>query len=78
MIHVIRARHAVWAPIMAGIVETIGRETPLYRAALRARLGRDPEGIKFAALAARLSPQDRARLLARLDMNCQGEHNGLA
>ena len=62
MIHVVRARHAVWAPIMAGVVETIGSRTPLYRAALRARLGKDPAGERFAALAARLPSEDRRRL----------------
>ncbi len=63
MIHALRARHAVWAPIMAGVVEAIGSGTPLYRAAVRARLGKDPEGERFAALAARLPAQDRRRLL---------------
>ena len=62
MIHAIRARHAVWAPIMAGVVETIGSGTPIYRAALRARLGKDPGGGRFAALAARLPVQDQDRL----------------
>ncbi len=66
MIHMLRARHAIWAPIMAGVVDTVGRGTPLYRAALRARLGRDPEGIKFAALAARLPAQDQNRLWERV------------
>ena len=67
MIHVIRARHAVWAPIMASVAATVGAGTPLHRAALRARLGKDPGGAKFAALAARLPVEDRARLLASIE-----------
>ncbi len=66
MIHVIRARHAVWAAIMVGVVETVGRGTPIYRAAIRARLGRDPAGANFAALAARLPAQDQNRLWERV------------
>ena len=62
MIHAIRARHAVWAPIQAAVVETIGRGTPVHMAAIRARLGRDPGGNKFAALVARLPAQDQDRL----------------
>ncbi len=62
MTRVIRARHATWAPIMAGVVETIGSGTPIYKAALRARLGRDPAGTRFARLLARLPAQDQARL----------------
>ena len=70
MIHAMRARHAVWGPIMESVKRTIGARTPLYQAALRARLGRDPEGARFAALAARLPAKDRRRLLdsfGRLD-----------
>ncbi len=78
MIHAMRARHAVWALIQDAVIETIGRGTPLYFASIRARIGRDPGGIKFAVTAARLPAQDQDRLLARLDMNCPGEHNGLA
>ena len=66
MIHALRARHAVWAPIMKSVVETVGSRTPLYLAALRARLGKDPGGEKFAALAARLPVRDRRRLLDRI------------
>ena len=66
MIHALRARHAVWGPIMDSVKNTIGTRTPLYQAAMRARLGRDPEGQKFAALAARLPAQDRRRLLDRI------------
>ncbi len=55
MIHVIRARHAVWAPIMAAVAATVGRGTPIHWAAIRARLGKDPGGEKFCALAARAS-----------------------
>ncbi len=63
MIYVIRARHATWGPIMENIKRTSGARTPLYQAALRARLGKDPGGLKFAALAARLPAKDRRRLL---------------
>ena len=61
-----RARHAVWSGIMSSVRLTTGANTPLYRAALRARLGRDPGGLKFAALAARLPAEDRRRLLDRI------------
>ena len=63
MIHAIRARHAVWGPIMESVAKTIGRGTPLYSAALRAPLGKDPGGVAFAALAARLPVRDRRRLM---------------
>ncbi len=66
MTRALRARHATWAPIMAGVVETIGSGTPLYKAALRARLGRDPAGARFARLLARLSAQSQARLWASI------------
>ena len=62
MTRVVRGRHAAWAPIVAGVVETIGSGTALYKAALRARLGRDPAGAKFARLLARLPAQDQTRL----------------
>ncbi len=67
MTRVIRARHAVWAPICDGVIETIGRGTPVHMAAIRARLGRDLEGEEFAKLAARLPVEDRARLLASIE-----------
>ncbi len=63
MIHALRARHAVWSGIMSSVRLTIGSRTPLYSAALRARLGKDPGGERFAALAARLPARDRERLL---------------
>ena len=66
MIHAMRARHAVWGPIMESVKITIGASSPLYQAALRARLGKDLGGLKFAALAARLPAQDRRRLLDRI------------
>ncbi len=66
MTRVIRARHAVWGPICDGVIETIGRGTPIHWAAIRARLGKDPGGEKFAALAARLPVEDRARLWKRV------------
>ncbi len=66
MIHAMRARHAVWGPIMENVKRTIGARTPLYQAALRARLGKDPGSLKFAALAARLPAKDRRRLFGSL------------
>ena len=66
MIRVIRANRAVWGPICDGVIETIGRGTPIHWAAIRARLGKDPGGGKFAALAARLPAPDRARVLAAI------------
>ena len=67
MICAMRARHAVWAPIMAAVIETVGRASPLYFASIRARLGKDPRGERFAALAARLPVPDRARVLALIE-----------
>ncbi len=63
----IRARHAVWGPIMENVKRTIGARTPLYQAALRARLGKDPGGERFATLAARLPSEDRRRLEDSID-----------
>ncbi len=67
MIHAMRARHATWQPIQDAVAVTVGRASPLYFASIRARLGKDPGGEKFAALAARLPVSDRARLLALIE-----------
>ena len=67
MTRVVRARHAVWCPIMEAVAEVVGRRTPLYQAAIRACLGKDAGGATFAMIAARLPPRDRARLLAQMD-----------
>ncbi len=67
MIHALRARHNLWASIMESVKRTVGARTPLYQAALRARLGKDPGGERFAALAARLPAKDRQRLLDRIE-----------
>ena len=70
MTRVLRARHAAWAPIMEAVVETIGSATPLYHAAIRARLGHDPGGVKFSTIAARLPTEDQDKLcgcIERLD-----------
>ncbi len=48
---------------MEAVAQTVGFASALHRAALEARLGRDPEGARFAALAARLPAQDRRRVL---------------
>ncbi len=66
MIRAMLARHAVWAPIMENVKHTIGRGTPIYRAAMRARLGKDPGGGAFARLAARLPVHDRRRLFGEI------------
>ncbi len=69
MIHAMRARHATWQPIQDAVAATVGRASPLYFASIRARLGKDPGGGKFAALAAlaaRLPVEDRARLWKRV------------
>ena len=62
-----RARHATWKPIQDAALEVAGFASALHRAALEARLGRDPEGEKFAELASRLPSQDRRRLLGSIE-----------
>ncbi len=62
----ILARRAVWDLFKNAAAHTTGFASPLYGAALRARLGRDPAGEEFAALAARLPSKDRRRLWARV------------
>lgn len=62
MTRVLRARHAVWALIQDAVAATVGSGTPIYRATIRARLGKDPGGERFAAIVARLDTQDQARL----------------
>ena len=66
MTHVEQARRATWRPIMEAVAQTVGFASALHRAALEARLGRDPEGTRFASLAARLPAHDRRRLLDRI------------
>ena len=58
----IEARRETWKLYGDAAAATVGFASPLYRAALRARLGRDLEGAAFAALAARLPSEDRRRL----------------
>ncbi len=75
MSHAIAARRATWTPIMKAVVQTVGFTSPLHRAALEARLGKDPGGATFAAIAARLSAGDRRRLWSRvetLEAECSG------
>ena len=62
MNHVEHARRATWTPIMKAVAQTVGFASPLHRAALQARLGRDPEGLRFAALVARLPAKERQRI----------------
>ena len=61
-----QAHHAAWKPIQDAAIEVAGFASALHSAALQARLGRDPEGAKFAALAARLPAQDQSRLWERV------------
>ena len=58
-----QAHRATWKPIMEAALEVAGFASALHRAALEARLGRDPEGTRFAALAARLPAKERRHLL---------------
>ena len=67
MTYALRARHKVWADLMATVAATVGTKTDIYRAAIRARLGRDPGGARFAAIAARLPDRDRRRLLGKIE-----------
>ncbi len=63
MNHTILARRATWNLFKQAAAQTTGFTSPLYRAALRARLGRDIAGEEFIAVAARLPSEDRRRLL---------------
>ena len=63
MNHAILARRATWDLFKDAAAATAGFTSPLYGAALRARLGRDPVGDEFCVIAARLPPEDRRRLL---------------
>ncbi len=65
------ARFATWGLFQKAAAETTGRGSALHRAATVAAFGRDPGGLKFAALAARLPAKDRRRLsveIERLDI----------
>ncbi len=66
MNHATAARRATWDMFRNAAAATTGFASPLYGAALRARLGRDPAGEEFAAIAARLPSKDRRRLWARV------------
>ena len=61
------AAQSTWISIEAAALDLAGFASPLYRAALRARLGKDLEGEEFAVLASRLPVEDRARLLASIE-----------
>ena len=67
MNHAIAARRATWDLFRNAAAATAGFASPLYRAALRARQGRDPAGEEFCAVAARLPPEDRPRLLSKIE-----------
>ena len=66
MNHAILARRATWDLFKDAAAATVGFASPLYRAALRARLGRDPAGDEFCVIAARLPAQDQDRLWKRV------------
>ena len=61
------ARWHVWGAIRRAVEVRFGFASALHRAALFAQLGRDPEGQRFAELAARLPAADRLHLLAKID-----------
>ncbi len=63
MSQAVQAHQEAWKPIQDAALEVAGFASALHSAALQARLGRDPEGARFAALAARLPAKDRRRLL---------------
>ena len=62
-----KAHQAAWKPLQDAAIEVAGFGSPLFGAALRARLGFDLEGEEFAEIAARLPAPDRARLLALIE-----------
>ena len=64
------ARFSTWGLFREAAVMTTGRGSELHRAATVAALGRDPAGVKFCAIAARLPTEDRRRFsdeIERLD-----------
>ena len=61
------ARFATWNLFREAAVMTTGRGSELHRAATVAALGRDPAGLKFCALAARLPAKDRRRLSSEIE-----------
>ena len=70
MTRAILARRATWDLFREAAAQTVGFASPLYRAALRGFLGKDPGGTEFCAVAARLPAEDRRRLsdeIERLD-----------
>ena len=75
MNHATLARRATWDLFKDAAAATVGFTSPLYGAALRARLGRDPAGEEFCAIAARLPAKDRRRLsnhITKLDAERAG------
>jgi hypothetical protein len=58
------ARFSTWGFFREAAAQTTSSGSELHRAATIAALGRDPAGLKFAAIAARLPAPNRARLLA--------------
>lgn len=60
------ARFAIWNLFREAAAQTTGSGSALHRAAVRSALGRDPAGLKFSAIAARLPAEDRRRLLDRI------------
>ena len=60
------ARFSTWGLFREAAAQTTGSGSELHRAATVGALGRDPGGINFAAIAARLPAPDRARVLASI------------
>ncbi len=67
MNYVQRAHDAAWKPVTDAVAQTVGFATPLHRAALEARLGKDPEGERFAQQMARLPAEQYQVLVARIE-----------
>ncbi len=66
MNHATLARRATWDLFRNAAAQTTGFMSPLYKAALRARQGRDPAGEEFCAVAARLPARDQDLLWERV------------
>ena len=65
------ARFATWRLFREAAAMTTGVGSALHRAATTSAFGRDPAGLKFSAVAARLPANQRRRLseeIERLDI----------
>ena len=61
------ARFASWNLFREAAAMTTGRGSALHRAATVAAFGRDPAGLNFCEIAARLPPEDRRRLSSEIE-----------